>query len=110
MVGEVVAAREPLVAVRAGVVPRARVLGHVALPVGLVGELQAALVADEGLDAAVRAHVRVEQRLPEVGLPAELQEIMTQLPLVRTRRNEMRRQTIHNRLGPKLLHLLLIAI
>ena len=64
VVGEVVAAREPLVAVRAGVVPRARVLGHVALPVGLVGELQAALVADEGLDAAVRAHVRVEQRLP----------------------------------------------
>ena len=41
-----------------------------ALPVGLVGELQAALVADEGLDSAVRAHVRVKQRLPEVGLPA----------------------------------------
>ena len=43
-----------------------------ALPVGLVGKLQPALVADEGLDPAVRAHVRVEQRLAEVGLPAEL--------------------------------------
>ena len=51
-------------------VPGAGVFCDVALPVGLVGELQAALVADEGLDAAVRAHVRVEQRLPEVGLPA----------------------------------------
>jgi hypothetical protein len=72
MVGEVVASRKPLVAVRTGVVPRARVLRHVPLPVGLVGKLQAALVADEGFDAAVRAHVGVKQRLPQVGLAAEL--------------------------------------
>ena len=72
VVGEIVAAREALVAVRAGVVPRARVLRHVPLPVGLVGELQPALVADERLDAAVRPHVRIEERLTQVGLPAEL--------------------------------------
>ena len=40
------------------------------LPVGLVGELEATLVADEGLHAAVRPHVRVQQRLTQVRLPA----------------------------------------
>ena len=40
------------------------------LPVGLVCELESALVADEGLHAAVRPHVRVQQRLTQVRLPA----------------------------------------
>ena len=38
------------------------------LPVGLDAELQAAFVADEGLDAAMRSHVLVKQGLADVGL------------------------------------------
>ncbi len=68
VIREVVAPGESLATVRALVVPGARVLGHVALPVGLVGELEAALVADERLHPAVGAHVGVQQGLTKVSL------------------------------------------
>ena len=51
VVGQVVVPGEALVAQVTAVVPAAGMLGHVALPVGLVGELKAALVADERLHA-----------------------------------------------------------
>ena len=47
-------------------------LGHVSLPVALDGELEATLVADEWLDAPVRPHVLLQQRLPQVGFVAQL--------------------------------------
>ena len=47
-------------------------LGHVSLPVALHGELKAALVADEGLDAPVRSHVLLQQSLSQVSFVAEL--------------------------------------
>jgi len=54
------------------VVPVPAVLGHVSLPVALDGELEAALVADEWLDAPVRPHVLLQQGLPQVGFVAQL--------------------------------------
>ena len=51
VIGQVVVPGEPLVAEVAAVVPAAGMFRHVALPVGLVGELEAALVANERLHA-----------------------------------------------------------
>lgn len=44
---------------------------YVPLPIGLVCKLEPALVAHEGLDPAVGAHVGVQETLPEVGLATE---------------------------------------
>lgn len=68
VISQVVASGKLLVAVFALVVPGACVLGHVPLPVALHGELEPALVADEGLDPAVGAHVLLQQGLAQVGL------------------------------------------
>ena len=53
-------------------------LCHVPLPVALNGELEAALVADEGFDAAVGAHVLLQQGLPQIGLVRARQLTSTQ--------------------------------
>jgi hypothetical protein len=54
------------------VVAVTRMLCYVSLPVGLVGELQSAMIADKRFYSAVRSHVGVKQALSEVGLLAEL--------------------------------------
>lgn len=51
VIGQVVVSGETFVAEVAAVVAASGMLGHVSLPVGLVGELEAALVADERLHA-----------------------------------------------------------
>lgn len=70
VISQIVASGKLLVAVFALVVPGAGVLGHVPLPVALHGKLEPALVADEGLDPAVGAHVLLQQGLAQVGLLA----------------------------------------
>jgi hypothetical protein len=72
MIGQVVASGKPLAAMRALMISGAVVLGHVPLPIGFVGKLEATFVADKRLDAAMRSHVSVEQCLPQVGLLAQL--------------------------------------
>ena len=48
--------------------PGAAMLRHVSLPVALDGELEATLVTHERLHPAVRPHVLLQQRLPQIGL------------------------------------------
>lgn len=47
-------------------------LRHVTLPIGLVGKLQATLVAHKRFDASVRSHVSIQKALPQIGLSAQL--------------------------------------
>lgn len=72
MVGQVVGPRELLWALGALEGPGSRMFGNVTLPIGLGGELKAAVVAHKRLDALVGPHVSLEQALPIVGLSAQI--------------------------------------
>jgi len=70
MIGEVIASGEGLIALLTNKLPCTRMLLNVSLVVGFHGELNAALVADVGLEPLVGAHVLLQQALAQIRLVA----------------------------------------
>ncbi len=64
VVGEVIASEELLMTMGAFEFSSARVFSNMTLPVGLVGELEAAFVTHERLLSLVASHMSVQQGLP----------------------------------------------